>query len=105
MAHVIGLLTGLLILGVGGKMGPSLARMIRRGLDAFGSRQRVIGAARFSSPQLPDQLQSWGVETVRADLLNESDLAALPAAENVVFMTGMKFGSTGQQARTWAMNA
>src|SRR5882672_2549899 len=95
----------ILILGVGGKMGPTLARMARRASDAAGSSRRVIGVSRFSSPALSPQLQSWGVETLSCDLMNRQALAALPDAANVVFMAGMKFGSTGQESLTWAMNS
>ena len=95
----------IVILGVGGKMGPSLARMARRASEAAGVRRRVFGVSRFSSADLPDQLKQWGVEPVTCDLLDRGQLAKLPDAPNVVFMAGMKFGSTGQEARTWAMNA
>ena len=94
-----------LILGVGGKMGPTLARMARRASDAAGSSRRVIGVSRFSSPTLSPQLQSWGVETLSCDLMNREALADLPDASNVIFMAGMKFGSTGQESLTWAMNS
>ena len=94
-----------IVLGVGGKMGPSLARMIRRAADEAGVRKRVIGVSRFSSQDLPGQLNGWGVETIACDLLDPDALGRLPDVPNVVFMAGMKFGSTGQQARTWAMNA
>jgi dTDP-4-dehydrorhamnose reductase len=93
------------VLGVGGKMGPSLARMAKRASDLAGVKRRVIGVSRFSSPDLPEQLQRWGVEPVTCDLLDREQLARLPDAPNVVFMAGMKFGSTGMEARTWAMNA
>jgi nucleoside-diphosphate-sugar epimerase len=94
-----------IVLGVGGKMGPSLARMIRRAADEAGVKKRVIGVSRFSSPALPKQLEGWGVETIACDLLDPAQLGRLPDVRNVVFMAGMKFGTTGQQARTWAMNA
>jgi nucleoside-diphosphate-sugar epimerase len=94
----------LILLGVGGKMGPTLARMARRASDRAGARRRVVGVARFSGAGLESRLRAHGVETVRCDLLDPAQLAALPDAPNVVFMTGMKFGSTGQEARTWAMN-
>lgn len=93
-----------LVLGVGGKMGPSLARMAKRASEAAGVRRRVFGVSRFSSADLPAQLQRWGVEPVTCDLLDREQLAKLPDAPNVVFMAGMKFGSTGMEARTWAMN-
>jgi nucleoside-diphosphate-sugar epimerase len=93
-----------LLLGVAGKMGPSLARMARRALDACGKQSRVIGAARFSSGG-EEWLRAQGVETIRCDLLNPDELARLPDAPNVIFMTGMKFGSTGNESLTWAMNS
>jgi len=93
------------VLGVGGKMGPSLARMLKRAADAAGVRKRVIGVSRFSSPDLPRQLNGWGVETIACDLLDVDQLEKLPRAANIVYMAGMKFGATGQAARTWAMNA
>jgi hypothetical protein len=94
----------LILLGVGGKMGPTLARMARRALDAAGCRRRIIGVSRFSSGDQERQLQSHAIETVRCDLLDPRQLDSLPDVPNVVFMAGMKFGSTGQEARTWAMN-
>ena len=94
----------IIVLGVAGKMGPTLARMAKRASDAAGVKRRVIGASRFSSPELEDRLAKWGVETIRCDLLDRDALAALPDAPNVVYMAGMKFGSTGQEWRTWAMN-
>lgn len=95
----------LVLLGVGGKMGPTLARMARRASDLAGVKRRVIGVSRFSSPEEERKLQAHSVETIRCDLLDEDAVARLPDAPNVVFMTGMKFGSTGQEAMTWAMNA
>ena len=92
------------VLGVGGKMGPSLAHMVRRAADEAGGRRRVIGVSRFTSPQLPRQLEAVGVEAVPCDLLDPDQVARLPEAPNVIFMAGMKFGTTGQQARTWVMN-
>lgn len=94
----------LIVLGASGKMGPSLARMALRASQEAGVRRRVIGVARFSDPQQQAALESHGISTVRADLLDRDQLARLPEAPNVVSMTGMKFGSTGQAPLTWAMN-
>jgi len=94
----------IIVLGVAGKMGPTLARMAKRASDAADVKRRVIGASRFSSPELEERLAKWGVEPIRCDLLDREALAALPDAPNVVYMAGMKFGSTGQEWRTWAMN-
>jgi nucleoside-diphosphate-sugar epimerase len=90
-----------LVLGVGGKMGPTLARMAKR---AAPLGMRVIGAARFSEPGLRQALDRYGVETVAADLLDRAALERLPKAPNVVFMAGRKFGATGDVPLTWAMN-
>jgi nucleoside-diphosphate-sugar epimerase len=92
------------VLGVAGKMGPTLARMARRASDLAGVRRRIIGVARFSAPEQEASLQAHGVETVRCDLLDKADVDRLPDATNVVFMAGRKFGSTGLEALTWAMN-
>src|SRR6267378_5974685 len=95
----------IVVLGVGGKMGPTLARMAKRASEIAGISRRVIGVSRFSSPKLESQLQVWGVETLRCDLLDSNSLSALPDAANIVYMAGMKFGTTGQESLTWAMNS
>jgi nucleoside-diphosphate-sugar epimerase len=94
----------LIVLGVAGKMGPSLARMARRASDLAGTRRRIIGVARFSSAGLEAELQRYGIETIRCDLLDEEAVQRLPDAPNVLYLAGMKFGATGQEALTWAMN-
>jgi nucleoside-diphosphate-sugar epimerase len=94
----------IIVLGVGGKMGPTLARMAKRASETAGVSRRIIGVSRFPNPDLPQRLQKVGIEPISADLLNRKDLAGLPDAPNIVFMAGMKFGSTGQEALTWAMN-
>src|SRR6266849_9781773 len=94
----------LLILGVGGKMGPSLARRARRACELAGVKKRIIGVARFSTASTREFLDRGGIETIAADLLDPDALAALPDADNVIFMTGRKFGSTGSEHLTWAMN-
>jgi nucleoside-diphosphate-sugar epimerase len=91
----------LMVLGVGGKMGPTLARMAKRA----DSRRRVIGVARFSEAGLRESLESHGIECIAADLLSREALAKLPEAPNIVFMAGRKFGSSGSEWLTWAMNA
>lgn len=89
----------LLVLGAGGKMGPTLAmRAKRAGAD------RVIAVARFSSPEIRKRLEDAGVETVAADLLDANALQVLPDAPHVIFMAAMKFGTTGAEHLTWAMN-
>ena len=98
-------LTGdVIVLGVAGKMGPTLARMVRRASDAAGVSRRVIGVSRFSEAGQEAALQAHGVETVRCDLLDEAAVAALPDAPLVIYMAGRKFGSAGVESLTWAMN-
>ena len=94
----------LLILGVGGKMGPTLAKLAKRAIDESGSSKRVIGVSRFSTPDLQADLNQAGIETIPCDLLNETELQGLPEVPNVIFMAGRKFGSTGNEPLTWAMN-
>lgn len=91
------------LLGAAGKMGPSLARMARRAADALGDRRRVTAVSRFTTGG-EDAFRAHGVETVRCDLLDADAVAALPDAPNVVYMPGRKFGSTGDESMTWAIN-
>lgn len=91
----------LLILGVAGKMGPTLARLAKRAAPA----RRVIGVARFSDGSVREQLAGHGVETIACDLLDRAAIAALPDAPNVIFAAGHKFGASGAPALTWAMNS
>ncbi len=93
----------IIFLGVAGKMGPSLARMARRASDSAGKKRRIIGVARFSQGG-QKQLEEHGIETIRCDLLDEQQVAQLPDIANVVMMTGMKFGASGNSSLTWAMN-
>lgn len=94
----------LVVLGVGGKMGPTLARMAKKASQRAGVERRVIGVSRFSDADARRKLEAWDVETIKADLLDEQAVGALPDAANVIFMTGMKFGATGNASMTWAMN-
>lgn len=95
----------LLILGAGGKMGPTLARMARRGLESDGTGRRVIAVSRFRDPAVAAGLRAAGIDVIAADLLDPVALAALPDAESIIFMAGQKFGTVGNPAETWAMNA
>ena len=90
----------ILVLGVGGKMGPTLARMAKRAAPT----KRVMGVARFSEPGIRETLEKAGVEALPADLLDRAALESLPKAANVIFMAGRKFGATGNVPLTWAMN-
>ncbi len=89
-----------MVLGIGGKMGPTLARLARR---AAPDRQ-IFGVARFSEPGLRQKLESWGIECIAADLLEREAIARLPKPRNVIFMAGRKFGTAGREDLTWAMN-
>lgn len=93
-----------IVLGIAGKMGPSLAHMIRLADDRAGVRRRVIGVSRFGPGSSKSDLEALGIETIACDLLDADKLKKLPDSPNVIFMAGMKFGSSGQEALTWAMN-
>lgn len=95
----------ILLLGVGGKVGPSLARLAKQAVDKSGMPRRVIGASRLSEPGLQEELEAYGVETIKVDLLDDAALQALPDVKNVVYLAGTKFGTTGKESFTWAMNA
>ncbi len=94
----------IIFLGVGGKMGPTLARMAKRASDLAGTPRRIIGVSRFSSEN-PADLEAFGIEPLRCDLLDPDQVAGLPEAANVVYMAGRKFGSTGDESTTWAHNS
>lgn len=94
----------LVILGAGGKMGPTLARMALRASQEAGVTRRVIAVSRFRESGLVERLQQWGLETIACDLLDERAVGELPDAANVMFMTGLKFGASANPALTWAMN-
>lgn len=94
----------IMILGVGGKMGPTLAILARRAIDAANLDKRVIGVSRFADTSLSRKLNQAGIETIASDLLDEDSLQRLPQVANVIYMVAMKFGTTGQEARTWAIN-
>ena len=87
-----------------GKIGLTLARMARRASDAAGVARRIIGVSRFSQPGAREQLHQLGIETISCNLLDRAELNALPDAPNVLYLAAMKFGSTGQEDLTWAMN-
>ncbi len=91
----------LMVLGVGGKMGPTLARMARRAAPG----RRVIGVARFTEKGLREKLEAAGIECIACDLLDRAALERLPRAPNLVYMAGYKFGAVGNPELTWAMNA
>jgi nucleoside-diphosphate-sugar epimerase len=95
----------LIILGAGGKMGPTLAMRARRAADEAGVKMRVIAVSRYSAPAARRVLDDAGIETISADIVERAQVEALPEAANVMYMAGRKFGSTGGEPLTWAMNA
>jgi nucleoside-diphosphate-sugar epimerase len=97
---VAGLSGDIVILGAGGKMGPTLAMMLKKASD----NKRIYAVSRFSDRAVRSRIEQAQIETIEADLLDESHYGKLPDVENVFYLAGMKFGSTGNQPLTWAMN-
>lgn len=95
----------LLVLGASGKIGPGLARMARRAFEELGAKHKVIAVSRFSMPAVEADLRAGGVETISCDLLDPELLLRLPSAPNIAFLAGMKFGSSGREPMTWAINS
>lgn len=95
----------IMVLGAGGKMGPTLCVLAKNAVKAAGIKKRVIAVSRFSDPIALELLHSNGVETISADLLDKESLDALPEVENIIYMAGRKFGTDGQEYLTWAMNS
>jgi nucleoside-diphosphate-sugar epimerase len=95
----------IIILGAGGKMGPGLVRKARQAAALAGTGQKILAVSRFSEAGLAEQLNREGIETIAMDLLNEQELQSLPEVKNVIYMAGTKFGTTGKESFTWAMNA
>jgi nucleoside-diphosphate-sugar epimerase len=94
----------LVVLGAGGKMGPTLARMARRAADAAGVERAIVAVSRFGSSETRQRLDEAGVRTIECDLLDDAAVLGLPDATDVIYMAGMKFGATGQEALTWVEN-
>jgi len=90
----------IMLLGVGGKMGPTLARLAKRAAP----ERRIIGVARFTEPGLRESLTAAGIETIACDLLDRAAIETLPKAPNILYMAGRKFGASGDTSLTWAMN-
>ncbi len=94
----------IMLLGAGGKMGPTLARMARRAADLVGTPRRVIAVSRFSSMDCRKDLEASGIKTISCDLSDPEQVQRLPEARNLVFMAGMKFGTSEREAEMWGMN-
>lgn len=92
------------ILGIGGKMGPSMGRLAVNAIQAAGVKKNVYGVSRFSNPEARRQLEDWGVKTISCDLMDRDAVAKLPDFPNIVYMAGRKFGTGGTENLTWAMN-
>lgn len=95
----------IMILGAGGKMGPSLAKLTKLAVDAAGIQKKVIAVSRFTNHSAKTQLEDLGIEIIASDLMDDEDLQRLPEIENILYMAGTKFGTTGNEHLTWAMNA
>jgi uncharacterized protein YbjT (DUF2867 family) len=95
----------IVVLGAGGKLGPSLVRLAVRAVQAAGTSQTVTAVSRFGNAELAASLTSAGANVVSADITDETALASLPDAPNIVFLVGSKFGSTGREAHTWYTNS
>jgi nucleoside-diphosphate-sugar epimerase len=95
----------IMLLGIGGKMGPSLARLAQNALKKAGVTKTIYGASRFSDKALKEELEAEGIKTIQVDLLDDNALQQLPDVKNVIYMAGNKFGTTGNEHFTWAMNA
>jgi uncharacterized protein YbjT (DUF2867 family) len=93
-----------IVLGAGGKMGPSLTTMLRRASDSVGDGRTITAVSRFSSGDVAEQLERRGVRVVRADLGDRDAIARLPDAPNAIYMAGQKFGTRDLPSRTWAVN-
>ncbi len=105
LVEVVGsLVDPLIILGAGGKMGPSLALLARRAAQQAKSQIRIIAVSRFSDAEARAELEEGGVETHSADVLDREQLASLPDSHNVVYLVGMKFGTSHDPLPTWATN-
>jgi len=98
-------LTGrLLIVGAGGKMGPTLAVLARRAADLSGTNLEVVAASRFSNVDSRDWFHKHGVTTIAADVLNGHDIESLPDAQHVIYLVGLKFGTSTSPGATWVAN-
>lgn len=94
----------IIFLGIGGKMGPSMAKLAIRAIQAAGIDKKIIGVSRFSTNELQQELEDLGIRTIACDLLDPEQLKELPQVPNVIYLAGHKFGTTGNEDFTWAMN-
>jgi hypothetical protein len=95
----------IMVLGISGKMGPTLGRMLIKAVRDAGVRKKVYGIARFTDDGMMEKLESWGVSCIRCDLMDMQQVAALPRVRNIIYMAGRKFGKVGTDYLYWAINA
>jgi nucleoside-diphosphate-sugar epimerase len=94
----------LVILGAGGKMGPTLAILARRAADAAGHNLKIVAVSRFSDERARRPLEDYRIDTQSCDLMNRESLSELPDSENIIYLVGLKFGTANNPAVTWATN-
>jgi nucleoside-diphosphate-sugar epimerase len=94
----------LAVIGAGGKMGPSLARRVKRASDAAGVSRRVVAVSSAWEPGAAEGLAAAGIETVACDCLDRTAMDSLPSCPNVLYLVGRKFGTEGRSDLTWAVN-
>ena len=95
----------IMFLGIGGKIGPTLARMAKRACDQAGVKKTIYGVSLFESEKQRKQIEELGIETIHGDLLDTDFIKGLPIAKNIFFLAGMKFGSEENISLTWAVNS
>ncbi|MBP1039581.1 NAD(P)-dependent oxidoreductase [Vagococcus sp. BWB3-3] len=105
VADVKQLAGDVMILGVSGKMGVTLAKLLKNAMIENNLDYQVYGVARFSDPASRAELEDYGIQTIAADFLNQSEMEQLPKIKNIIFMVGYKFGATGNEPYTWAVNS
>ena len=94
----------IMLLGAGGKMGPSLARLARNAVEEAGVEREVVAVSRFSEEGLEANLAASGVRTIKADLMDDEQLGTLPDVSNILYLVARKFGTTGDEPLSWALN-
>jgi nucleoside-diphosphate-sugar epimerase len=95
----------IMVLGAGGKMGPSLAILAKRAAEKGGLNKKIIAVSRFSEKSAREELHANGVDTIAADLMEDNDLSSLPQVKNILYLAGTKFGTKGKESFTWAINS
>lgn len=94
----------IMLLGIGGKMGPSMGKLAAAAIKEAGINKRIIGVSRFSDAKARKELEEVGIETIACDLLNDEELFKLPDVKNIIYLAGHKFGTVGNEGFTWGMN-